>query len=108
LKISRIVTDSLGFAPALHAIFACGSTRFLVERIGGWALLSNLPRTSKDPGFSEFADQARKSDVIQDSDFRTEIGSRKNMRLFAVPPCVRRTTENFATSHHFQFRLPNT
>ena len=44
----------------------------------------------------------------QDSDFRTEIASRKKPCFSAVPLCVRRTTGDFATSHRFHLRQSNT
>ena len=60
------------------------------------------------PAHPDLTDQARISDVIQDSDFRTEIASRKKPCFSAVPPCVRRTPGDFATPHHFHLRQPNT
>ena len=60
------------------------------------------------PAHPDLSDQARISDVIQDSDFRTEIASRKKPGFSAVPPCVRRTTGDFATPHRFHLRQPNT
>ena len=44
-------------------------------------------------------DQARISDVRQDSDFRTEIAPRKKRCFSAVPLCVRRTPGVFTTPH---------
>ena len=65
-----------------------------------------MAETFQCPAHPDLTDQARKSDVIQDSDFRTEIALRKKLSFSAVPPCVRRTTGDFATSHHFLLRLP--
>jgi len=47
-------------------------------------------------------------DVIQDSDFRTKIALRKKPCFSAVPPCVRRTPEDFTTPQHFLIRSSNT
>ena len=66
---------------------------------------SGVSRHTADPSA---ADQARISDVRQDSDFRTEIALRKKPGSSAVPPCVRRTTGDFATQHRFHLRHPNT
>jgi hypothetical protein len=60
------------------------------------------------PAHPDLSDQARISDVIQDSDFRTEIASREKPFSSAVPPCVRRTPGDFATPHRFHLRPSNT
>jgi hypothetical protein len=62
----------------------------------------------RHPAHPDLSDQARISDVIQDSDFRTEIASRKRLSFSAVPPCVRRTPGDFATRHRFHLRQSNT
>ena len=54
--------------------------------------------------FSDLADQARISDVIQDSDFRTEIARRKKPLLFRRPSVRQAHAGRFATSHHFHLR----
>lgn len=60
------------------------------------------------PTHPDLSDQARISDVIQDSDFRTEIALRKKPSFSAVPPCVRRTPGDFANLHRFHLRQANT
>jgi hypothetical protein len=59
------------------------------------------------PAHPNLSDQARISNVKQDSDFRTEIASRKKPCFSAVPPCVRRTPGDFATPHRFHLRHSN-
>jgi hypothetical protein len=58
------------------------------------------------PAHPHLTDQARISEVKQDSDFRTEIALRKRLSFSAVPLCVRRTTGDFATSTRLHLRLP--
>ena len=62
----------------------------------------------RHPAHPDLSDQARISDVIQDSDFRTEIASRKKPCFSAVPPCVRRTTGDFANLPRFHLPQSNT
>jgi hypothetical protein len=62
----------------------------------------------RHPAHPALTDQARISDVIQDSDFRTEIASRKKPCFSAVPPCVRRTPGDFANPHRFHLRQSHT
>ena len=57
---------------------------------------------------SDLFDQARISEVIQDSDFRTEIALRKNTCSSAVPLCVRRRSGHFASPHHLHIDRQNT
>ena len=71
-------------------------------------LAFNRSRVSLHMADPRAADQARISDVRQDSDFRTEIALPKKPCFSAVPPCVRRTTGDFATSHQFHLRQSNT
>ena len=71
-------------------------------------LAFNRSGVSRHPADPRPADQARISDVKQDSDFRTEIASRKKPCFSAVPPCVRRTPGDFATPHRFHLRQSNT
>ena len=62
-------------------------------------LAFNRSEVSRHPADPSAADQARISDVRQDSDFRTEIALRKKPCFSAVPLCVRRTPGDFATPH---------
>jgi hypothetical protein len=71
-------------------------------------LAFNRSVVSWHPADPRAVDQARISDVGQDSDFRTEIASRKKPCFSAVPPCVRRTPGDFATPHRFHLRQSNT
>jgi hypothetical protein len=100
--------DRLGFARPFAPSSPRPIARLRTGRIGGWTFgtVRQTHRTTRT--FPDLTDQARISDVIQDSDFRTEIASQKKPRFSAVPPCVRRTTGDFATSHRFHLRLPNT
>ena len=105
----RNSSDPLGFVrPFIPSSPYRPNTRLRAERIGGstsratgWA-----PQTTHS--FTDLSDQARISEVIQDSDFRTEIALRKKPLFSAVPPCVRRTTGDFAIPHQFHLRQPNT
>jgi hypothetical protein len=73
--------DPLGFARP----FIPPLRRLRAAQIDGWNLPSHRIYTANNALFANFSDQARTSDVKQDSDFRTEIGSRKSMCLSAVP-----------------------
>jgi hypothetical protein len=95
-------SDPLGIARPFIPSSPCRRyTRLRAEQIGFWTSRATrrAPRTTQT--FPDLADQARISDVIQDSDFRTEIASRKKPYFSAVPPCVRRTLGDFATPHRF-------
>jgi hypothetical protein len=95
-------SDLLGFArPFIPSSPYRPYTRLRAERIGGSTFRATCKRRKMTQAFPDVTDQARISDVIQDSDFRTEITLRKKPRFSAVPPRVRRTTGDFATSHHF-------
>ena len=59
----------------------------------------NGSKPSRHPAHPGLTDQARISNVKQDSDFRTEIASWKKPSFSAIPSCVRRTPEYSATSH---------
>ena len=86
-----------------------GSTRTAYqEQTPVFRLAFNGSGAFQHPAQPDLSDQARISDVKQDSDFRTEIASRKKPCFSAVPPCVRRTPGDFATSHRFHLRQPNT
>ena len=72
-------------------------TRSICTIAGGWRILvAGRPQTTQ--AFLSYTDQARISDVIQDSDFRTEIGSRKNMRLSAFLRASGALSGDFASS----------
>ena len=71
-------------------------------------LAFNRSGVSRHPVVPRAVDQARISEVIQDSDFRTEIAFRKKPCFSAVPPCVRRTPGDFPNPHRFQLRQSNT
>jgi hypothetical protein len=83
-------------------------TRLPAERIGGWTsrVTGRAPQTTQT--FPDLADQARISDVVQDSDFRTEITLREKPCFSAVPPHVRCAAGDFATPDHFHLRQSNT
>ena len=100
--------DPLGFARPFAPSSPRPIARLRAGRIGGWTFgtVRQTHRTTRT--FPDLTDQARISDVIQDSDFRTEIASRKKASFSAVSPCVRRTTRDFATSHRSHLRQPNT
>ena len=86
-----------------------GSTRTAYqEQTPVFRLAFNSSGAFQHPAQPNLSDQARISDVKQDSDFRTEIASRKKTSFSAVPLCVRRTPGDFATSHRFHLRQPKT
>ena len=93
--------DRLGFARPFAPSSPRPIARLRAGRIGGWTFgtVRQTYRTTRT--FPDLTDQARISDVIQDSDFRTEIASRKKTSFSAVPLCVRRTPGDFATSPPF-------
>ena len=94
----RTSSDLLGFArPFIPSSPWPPDTRLRMERIGSWTsrAICQKPRTTQ--AFPDLSDQAPGSDVIQDSDFRTEIALRKKPCFSTIPPCVRRTTGDFAT-----------
>jgi hypothetical protein len=100
--------DPLGFARPFALSSPRPIARLRAERIGGWTFgtVRQTRRTTRT--FPNLTDQARISDVIQDSDFRTEIVSRKK-RSFLRRPFVRQAHDGeFATSHHFHLRTANT
>jgi hypothetical protein len=86
-----------------------GSTRTAYqEQTPVFRLAFNASGAFQHPAQPDLSDQARISDVKQDSDFRTEIASSKKPCLPAAPPCVRRTPGDFATSHRFHLGQPKT
>jgi hypothetical protein len=88
----RISPDPLGFAgPFIPSSLDRPDTPLRTERIGGLTFRSTGWTAQTTNAWSDFSDQARISEVTQDSDFRTEIGSRKNTRFPSLPLCVRRT-----------------
>ena len=96
--------DRLGFARPFAQSSPRPIARLRAGRIGGWTFgtVRQTHRTTRT--FPDLTDQARISNVIQDSDFRTEIASLKKPCFPAVPPCVRRTTGDFPISHRFHLR----
>ena len=68
----------------------------------------NGSRPSRHSAHPHLTDQARISEVKQDSDFRTVIASREKTSFSAVPLGVRRTPGDFATPHRFHLRRLNT
>ena len=100
--------DSLGFARPFAPSSPRPIARLRAGRIGGWTFGTVRQTYPTTRTFPDPTGQARISDVIQDSDFRTEIALRKKLSFSAVPPCVRRTTGDSATSHRFHLRQPNT
>ena len=71
--------DRLGFARPFAPSSPRPIARLRAGRIGGWSFgtVRQTHRTTRT--FPDLTDQARISDVIQDSDFRTEIASRKKL-----------------------------
>ncbi|MGB9278432.1 MAG: zincin-like metallopeptidase domain-containing protein [Terrimicrobiaceae bacterium] len=105
----RTFPDPRAFARPFIPSSPCRPDTWLrAERIG----YSTFRVTGRTPQmthiYSNLIDQARISEVIQDSDFRTEIASRKEPCFSAVPPCVRRTTGDFAPPHRFHLHQSNT
>ena len=68
------------------------NTRLRAEQIGGWTsrAIGRTPETTRT--FPDLGDQARISDVIQDSDFPWEIALRFSSFKKPLSPRVRRTT----------------
>jgi hypothetical protein len=100
-----ISPDPLGFVrPFIPSSLDRPDTRLRAERIGGSTSRATGWTAQTTHACSDLFDQARISEVIQDSDFRTEIGSRKSTTF---PLSLRASGANwrdFATSHRFQCR----
>jgi hypothetical protein len=95
--------------PAEIRFALAGSTRKAYQRETPILALAFIATGAfRHPAHPALTDQARISDVIQDSDFRTEIASRKKPCFSAVPPCVRRTPGDFVNPHRFHRRQSNT
>ena len=91
----RTSSDPLGFARPFIPTSPRPDTRLRAERIGGWTSQATCQRPQTTRTFPDLADQARISDVIQDSDFRTKSHRGKN-RIF--PPSLRASGARRETS----------
>jgi hypothetical protein len=95
-------SDPLGFArPFIPSSPRPPDTRLRAERIGGSTSRTTGWAAETTHSLTDLSDQARISDVIQDSDFRTEIRLAEKAPLFFRRPSVRQagTPGVFTTSH---------
>ena len=100
--------DRLGFSRPFAPSSPRPIARLQAGRIDAWSFGTVRQTHRRTRTFPDLTDQARFSDVIQDSDFRTEIASQKKTSFPAVPPCVRRMPGDLANSQGFHLRRSNT
>jgi hypothetical protein len=100
--------ERLGFARPFAPSSPRPIARLQAGRFGGWTFgtVRQTRRTTRT--FPDLTDQARISDVIQDSGFRTEIASREKPCFFRRPSLRQAHDGRLRKFSRFHLRQPNT